>query len=181
MFLRQMAQRYLGIAAGVCALGAIAACGGGAAAAASGAAAQTATSVVASGTPASNDVQGAWHVTVSVNGSATTFDALYLFGSGGSFTRVDGRSNASSTGLGSWTRQGDEVTFSYVLFGFDATTGARKVMITVPSAGRVVDGKLTGTFTANAVDTNGQTPAGFPKTGTLEGTRITPDLTGLSR
>jgi hypothetical protein len=64
------------------------------------------------------------------------------------------------------------VEFNYVLFAFDAT-GARSGTITVPSTGRVVDGKLTGSFTAIGVDTTGLPLAGFPKTGTVEGVRVT--------
>ena len=116
-------------------------------------------------------VLGAWRVTVHVDGVAKPFEVLYAFGLGGIFARVDGRSNAIPTALGTWRHHGDVVEFNYMLFAFDAT-GARAGTITVPSTGRVVDGTLTGTFTAFGVDTNGSPLPGFPKTGTVEGVQV---------
>ena len=119
-------------------------------------------------------VMGTWHVTVHVDGVATPFDVLYAFGLGGIFARVDGRRNTIPTALGTWRRRGESVEFNYMLFAFDAT-GARSGTITVPSTGRVVDGKLTGSFTAIGVDTTGSPLAGFPKTGTVAGVRVASD------
>jgi len=118
-------------------------------------------------------ILGAWRVTVHVDGVASPFEVLYAFGLGGIFARVDGRSNAFPTALGTWRRHGDVVQFNYVLFAFDAT-GARSGTISVPSTGRVADGTLTGSFTAYGVGTNGQGLPGFPKTGTVEGVQILP-------
>jgi hypothetical protein len=118
-------------------------------------------------------ILGAWHVTVHVDGVVKPFDVLYAFGLGGIFVRVDGRSNAFPTALGTWRHHGDVVEFNYVLFAFDAT-GARTGTITVPSSGRVADGTLTGTFTAYGVDVTGSPLPGFPKTGTVEGVQVSP-------
>lgn len=118
-------------------------------------------------------ILGAWQVTVHVDGVAKPFEVLYAFGLGGIFARVDGRSNAIPTALGTWRHHGDAVEFNYVLFAFDGT-GARTGTITVPSTGRVANGTLTGTFTAYGVDTNGSPLPGFPKTGTVEGVQVAP-------
>jgi hypothetical protein len=41
------------------------------------------------------DVLGAWHIAVRVeHPTPAQFDALYAFGAGGAFVRIDGRNNA---------------------------------------------------------------------------------------
>lgn len=115
---------------------------------------------------------GAWHATVTVEGSASTFDALYAFAGNGTFTRVDGRNNAP--GLGAWTAQGsDSVTFTFVVFQFDAT-GKRAGTITATAEGTVQGDKISGPFDAKGTDPTGAPLAGFPKHGTFEGVRIKP-------
>jgi hypothetical protein len=164
----QMGRRQLLIGAGVGAAGALAALHGTA-------------SVAAAGPDDSQDrgdgrPEGTWHVTVNVTSpAATTFDALYSFARGGAFVRVDGRKNTFVPALGTWRSVEDGIEFSFVLFSFDAT-GARNGTITVPSHGSIVDGSLRGTFTAYGVQNDGTTPLpGFPKSGTVTGTRVRTD------
>lgn len=119
-----------------------------------------------------NNVVGAWHVTVYVDGSPTPapFDALYLFNRDGGFFRIDGRNDVP--GLGVWNQNSDgRVSCTFVLFSFDAT-GHRVGTITANTLGRVRHGVLSGSFTANGVDLAGNTLAGFPKTGSYTGDRI---------
>lgn len=125
-------------------------------------------------------IEGAWHVVVDVTApAASSFDALYLFGRGGAFARVDGRHPTIPTGLGAWRRDGDQIEFDLLLFAFDAT-GKRVGTISVPSRATITGETLSGTFVANgiATDANGvptgaQLP-GFPKAGTTVGARIAP-------
>ena len=115
-------------------------------------------------------VVGAWHVTVNVDGSPTSFDTLYLFNRDGGFMRIDGRNNVP--GLGVWEQSTqDRVISTFVLFSFDAT-GHRTGTITANTLGQVRDGVLTGSFTATGIDPAGQPLPGFPKTGTFTGDRI---------
>ena len=101
-------------------------------------------------------VEGSWYITVQVTEPRpATFDALYGFAKGGVFTRIDGRNNAPA--LGTWKRTEDGgIVFSNVLFNF--TAGVRTGYITGEFAARVVDGTLTGTFTAEGHDIPGFLP-----------------------
>jgi hypothetical protein len=114
-------------------------------------------------------IEGGWYVTVEVTEpSPATFDALYGFDVGGGFTRIDGRNNAPA--LGTWKRTEDgEIVFSAILFNF--TGGVRSGYIAGKFSGRVVDGTLTGTFTAEG---NG-IPGFLPRSGSFTGTRIVPE------
>jgi hypothetical protein len=111
-------------------------------------------------------VEGSWYITVQVTEpSPATFDALYGFAKGGVFTRIDGRNNAPA--LGTWKRtEGGGIIFSNILFNFSA--GVRTGYITGEFAARVVDGTLTGTFTAEGHGI----PGFLPRSGTFTGTRI---------
>jgi hypothetical protein len=118
-------------------------------------------------------VEGSWYVTVQVTSpSAATFDALYAFGKGGVFTRIDGRTNAPA--VGTWKRApGGGIVFSNILFNF--TSGAlpspasRNGAIAGNFAAHVTaQGTLVGTFTAHGI--LGLT--GFSRAGTFTGTRI---------
>lgn len=128
----------------------------------------------------SSRIAGAWHVVVDVTTpAASSFDALYLFGRGGSFVRVDGRHPTIPTGLGAWRQLGGEIEFDLRLFLFDAT-GTRIGTASVPSKVTVDGDQFIGTFVATAIatDPNGlptgaQLP-GFPKAGTTVGARIAP-------
>lgn len=118
-------------------------------------AARTASAVKAAPAATSNAeeddrVEGSWYISVQVTEpSPATFDALYGFAKGGVFTRIDGRNNAPA--LGTWQRTEDgTIVFSNILFNF--TTGVRTGYITGKFASRVVDGTLTGTFTAEGHD-----------------------------
>ena len=122
----------------------------------------------AAGSNAGEDdrVEGSWYISVQVTEpSPATFDALYGFAKGGVFTRIDGRNNAPA--LGTWQRTEDgTIVFSNILFNF--TTGVRAGYITGKFAARVVDGSLTGTFTAEGHGI----PGFLPRSGTFTGTRI---------
>jgi hypothetical protein len=123
-------------------------------------------------TAADNSVVGAWHVTVYVAGSPppAPFDTLYLFNGDGGFSRIDGRNDVPA--LGAWDQSTEgRVSSTFMLFSFDAA-GHRVGTITATTLGRVRDGVLSGSFTANGVDLAGNTLPGFPKTGTFTGTRI---------
>jgi hypothetical protein len=111
-------------------------------------------------------VEGGWYVTVEVTQpSPAMFDALYGFAQGGVFTRIDGRNNAPA--VGTWKRADDgAIVFSNILFNFVA--GVRTGYITGKFAARVVDGTLTGTFTAEGHGI----PGFLPRSGTFTGTRI---------
>lgn len=111
-------------------------------------------------------VEGGWYVTVELTEpSPSTFDALYTFAEGGAFTRIDGRNNAPA--LGTWKRTDDgEIVFSALLFNF--TVGVRTGYILGKFRARVIDGTLTGTFTAEGVGI----PGFLPRSGTFTGTRI---------
>ena len=128
----------------------------------------------------SSHIEGAWHVTVEITKpTASSFDALYLFGRGGSFARVDGRHPTIPTGLGAWRRHGDEIEFDLRLFAFDAT-GKRIGTISSPSRAKVTGNLFTGTFVASGIATDangvptGAALRGFPKAGTTVGARIAP-------
>jgi hypothetical protein len=115
-------------------------------------------------------VVGSWHVNVSVDGSPTPFDALYLINRDGGFFRIDGRNNAP--GLGNWQEStSNRAAITSVLFTFNAA-GQRGGTISSNMLARVQDGVLHGTFNATGVDVNGDPLPGFPKTGTFSGERI---------
>jgi hypothetical protein len=120
-------------------------------------------------------VEGSWYVTVNVTQpTPATFDALYAFARGGAFTRIDGRNNAPA--LGTWKRApGGGIIISAILFNFTAGVvpgpATRAGAILGKFAARVVDGKLTGTFTAQGI--LGLT--GFSRAGTFTGTPIIPE------
>jgi hypothetical protein len=122
----------------------------------------------AAGSNAEEDdrVEGSWYISIQVTEpSPATFDALYGFAKGGVFTRIDGRNNAPA--LGTWQRTEDgTIVSSFILFNF--TTGVRTGYITGKFAARVVDGTLTGTFTAEGHGI----PGFLPRSGTFTGTRI---------
>jgi hypothetical protein len=112
-----------------------------------------------------NRVEGSWYIMVHVTETNTTFDATYAFARGGVFTRIDGRNNAPSVGTWKYTDD-DRIVFSFRLFNFTAT-GARNGAIDAKASARVVDGTMTGTFTADGV--LGFT---FHRSGTFTGTPI---------
>jgi hypothetical protein len=114
-------------------------------------------------------IEGSWYVSVQVTEpSPATFDALYGFADGGVFTRIDGRNNAPA--LGSWRRGDDgQIVFSARLFNF--VNGVRVGYIDGQFSARVVDGTLTGTFTAEG---NG-IPGFLPRSGSFTATRIVPE------
>jgi hypothetical protein len=117
-----------------------------------------------------NPAAGAWQITVTVAGAASTFDALYGFADNGVFVRVDGRNNGPS--LGAWKVQGkDSVAISFVAFQFDAA-GKRIGTVNATAQGIVQGDKISGPFDAAATDLNGGLLPGFPKHGTFEGVRI---------
>jgi hypothetical protein len=112
-------------------------------------------------------VEGSWWVQVHVDEPAGVpdFDVTYGFAEGGVFTRIDGRSGATS--LGTWKRTEDgKIVIALRVFHF--TQGVRDSTIFPVFIARVVDGTLTGTFTAVA---HPEIP-GFPSSGTFTGTRI---------
>ena len=114
-------------------------------------------------------VEGGWYITVQVTPPfSATFDALYGFGEGGVFTRIDGRNNAPA--LGTWKRTEDSgIVFSNILFNF--VNGVRTGFITGKFFARVADGAMTGTFTAEGHDI----PGFLTRIGTFTGTRIVPE------
>ena len=119
------------------------------------------------------DVEGSWYITVHVTSpSAATFDALYAFGKGGVFTRIDGRTNAPA--VGTWKRaEGGGIVFSNILFNFNAgalpSPTSRNGAIVGNFAAHVTEaGTRAGTFTAHGI--LGLT--GFSRAGTFTGTRI---------
>lgn len=112
-------------------------------------------------------IEGSWWVQVHVDQPAGVpdFDVTYGFAEGGVFTRIDGRNGATS--LGTWKRTEDgKIVIALRVFHF--TQGVRDATIFPVFIARVVDGTLTGTWTAVAH------PAipGFPSSGTFTGTRI---------
>ena len=118
-------------------------------------------------------VEGSWYITVQVTSpSAAAFDALYSFGKGGVFTRIDGRTNVPA--VGTWKRAaGGGIVFSNILFNFPmgvvATPAVRNGAIAGNFAAHVrADGTMEGTFTAHGI--LGLT--GFSRAGTFTGTRI---------
>lgn len=118
-------------------------------------------------------VEGSWYVQVHVTNPSglPDFDTIYAFAKGGVFTRIDGRTNAP--GLGTWAHTEDDgVVFSALLFNFAGgvvpTPATRKGAIIGNFAARVVDGSLTGTFTADG----SLGLSGFHREGTFTGTRI---------
>lgn len=129
--------------------------------------------VFAAGEDGDEAIEGGWHVSIHVTTPdappPVDFDALYAFARGGVFTRIDGRTNGSS--LGTWKRSADGIVFSNLQFNFPAgvvpTFGNRNGTIVGKLAARVVDGTLTGTFTADGI-----APLSFHREGTFTGTRI---------
>lgn len=118
-------------------------------------------------------VEGSWYISVHITNPSglPDFDATYGFARGGVFTRIDGRTNAPA--VGTWKQAEDDgIVFSNLLFNFAAgavaTPASRKGAIIGNFAARVVDGRMTGTFTADGV--LGLT--GFHREGTFTGTRI---------
>ena len=106
--------------------------------------------------------------------AVTTFDALYAFGKGGVFTRIDGRTNAPA--VGTWKRAaGGGIVFANLLFNFTAgvlpSTTSRNGAIAGNFAAHVKeDGTMEGTFTAHG--TLGMIPPGFMRAGTFTGRKI---------
>jgi hypothetical protein len=126
----------------------------------------TAPTKVFAGASDANRVEGSWYITVSVTEPVqATFDATYAFAKGGAFTRIDGRNNAPAVGTWKYTDDGG-VVFSNVLFNF--TNGVRNGAIAGKFSARVIDGTLTGTFSADGI--LGLT--GFHRSGTFTGTPI---------
>lgn len=118
-------------------------------------------------------VEGSWYIKIHVTDPSglPDFDALYGFAKGGVFTRIDGRNNGAS--LGTWqNREGGGIVFSNLLFNFPMgvvpTAANRNGAIVGNFAARVVEGTMTGTFTADG--TLGL--SGFHRAGTFTGTRI---------
>jgi len=114
-------------------------------------------------------IEGGWYINVEVTQPApTTFDALYAFDKGGSFTRIDGRNNAPA--LGTWKRAEDgAIVFRALLFNFVA--GVRTGFIDGKFIARLADDTLVGSFTAEGHDI----PGFLPRIGTFTGTRIAPE------
>jgi hypothetical protein len=114
-------------------------------------------------------VEGGWYITVNVTDPIqATFDATYTFAAGGAFTRIDGRNNAPA--VGTWKYTDDrQIVFSAILFNF--VNGVRTGAIAGKFSARIVDGTLTGTFTADGI--LGLTD--FHRGGTFTGTRIVPE------
>ena len=129
--------------------------------------------VFGAGEDGDEGIEGSWHVAIHVTTPnappPVDFDALYAFARGGVFTRIDGRTNGSS--LGTWKRSDEGVVFSNLQFNFPPgvvpTAGNRNGAIVGKFAARVVDGTLTGTFTADGIP-----PLAFHRDGTFTGTRI---------
>jgi hypothetical protein len=117
----------------------------------------------------SEHVEGGWYITVEVTQpSPAMFDALYGFGKGGEFTRIDGRNNAPA--IGTWTRTEDgSIVFSAILFNF--VNGVRTGYISGKFTARLIDGTMTGTFTAEGHGI----PGFLPRSGNFTGTRIVPE------
>jgi len=126
----------------------------------------------ASADDAVEDVTGAWDVAVQVEQPAPTqFDALYAFGAGGAFVRIDGRNNAPA--LGEWRTQEDNTTvMTALLYSFDPATSKRIGTITGYFQTTIEEGRLIGTFSATGTAVDGSGLPGFPKSGTFVGTRI---------
>jgi hypothetical protein len=118
-------------------------------------------------------IEGTWLVTVHVASPSgvADFDTTYGFAHGGVFTRIDGRTNAPS--LGTWTR-GEDGAILTTARVFHLTAGVRDATIWLHFAAHVVDGMLTGDWTAVAHSLSGTpiTIPGFPASGTIKGTRI---------
>ena len=114
-------------------------------------------------------VEGGWHINVEVTQpNPATFDALYGFGEGGEFVRIDGRNNAPA--VGTWKRTEDgAIVFSNILFNF--VNGVRTGFITGKFIARVADGTMTGSFSAEGHDI----PGFLTRIGTFTGSRIAPE------
>jgi hypothetical protein len=117
-------------------------------------------------------VEGSWYITVNVDApNAATFDLLYGFAAGGVFTRIDGRNNAAALGTWKYTEDGG-IVFSNILFYFTPgdipSPTSRNGAIVGKFAARVVDGTLTGTFTADGI----LGLSDFHRSGTFTGTLI---------
>jgi hypothetical protein len=120
---------------------------------------------------ADEDLTGAWYISVQVKQpTPAQFDALYGFGTGGAFVRIDGRNNAPA--LGVWERKGDTIVMANLLFSFDPATGERIGTIRGDFQTTVKAGAMSGTFTAMGTAPDGSPLAGFPKSGTFTGTPI---------
>jgi hypothetical protein len=121
---------------------------------------------------ADDEVEGSWYITAHVTETGATFDALYGFAKGGVFERIDGRNNQPA--LGTWKHtEDDAIVFSNILFNFPPIGSVpsptnRNGAIMGKFAARVVDGVLTGTFTADGI----LGLSGFHRSGTFTGTRI---------
>ncbi len=121
---------------------------------------------------ADDEVEGSWYITAHVTETGATFDALYGFAKGGVFERIDGRNNQPA--LGAWKHTEDHaIVFSNILFNFPPIGSVpsptnRNGAIMGKFAARVVDGMLTGTFTADGI----LGLSGFHRSGTFTGTRI---------
>jgi hypothetical protein len=158
-------RRQFLIGAGLGAVGAAAVVGG------------APSAVFAAGDSGDEGFEGGWYISIRVTTVGapppTEFDALYSFAKGGVFARIDGRTNAPA--LGTWKRSGEGIVFSAILFNFTLGVvpafATRKGAIIGNFAAKVVDGGLTGTFTADGI--LGLT--GFHRDGTFTGTRIAPD------
>ena len=113
-----------------------------------------------------DEIEGSWYITVHLTDPfVQTFDATYSFARGGVFVRIDGRNNAPA--VGTWKHADDgQIIFSNILFNF--TNGVRNGAIAGKFSAQVVDGNLTGTFTADGI--LGLT--GFHRAGTFTGIPI---------
>jgi hypothetical protein len=157
-------RRQFLIGAGLGAVGAAAVVGG------------APSAVFAAGETGDEDIEGGWYISIHVTTPGapmpTDFDALYSFAKGGVFARIDGRTNAP--GLGTWMHSSEGIVFSAILFNFTPgvvpTFATRKGAIIGNFVARVVEGVLTGTFTADGI----LGLSGFHRDGTFTGTRIAP-------
>jgi hypothetical protein len=131
--------------------------------------------VLASEGEDNGDFEGSWYISIQVTSppaNVGTFDALYAFGKGGVFTRIDGRTNAPA--VGTWKRaSGGGIVFANILFNFTAgalpSPASRNGAIAGNFAAHInKDGTMAGTFTAHGI--LGLT--GFSRAGTFTGTRI---------
>ena len=118
-------------------------------------------------------VEGSWYILAHVTKPIDAkFDALYGFAKGGVFERIDGRNNQPA--LGTWKHTNDhDIVFSNILFNFPPLGSVpgpanRNGAIMGKFAARVVDGTMTGTFTADGI----LGLSGFHREGTFTGTRI---------
>lgn len=114
-------------------------------------------------------VEGGWYITAQVTDPIhVTFDATYAFAKGGAFTRIAGTDNAPAVGTWKYTDDGG-IVFSSILFNF--VNGVRTGAIFGKFSARIIDGTLTGIFSADGI--LGLT--NFHRSGTFTGTRIVPE------